>query len=219
LELDPKCGAVLVLARWKVDLLQRMGGVLRIAYVYDAGPTSSETEVAMNLVGVLMSLVFIAIGLGMLYYARSASAKAQQSLSWPQAEGAISHSAVLQQMQQTSSSNNAATYKADVTYRYKVQGRDYSSERITLADFSSSTGRAQGIVDRYPDGATVTVYYNPVNPNSVRSHHRQNDQDLAKYCAGAYSRKTRTSPPVSWMNPQRLTSTRLAQLVTPASAT
>ena len=121
----------------------------------------------MNLVGVLMSLVFIAIGLGLLYYARSVTAKAQRSLSWPEVEGAISHSAVLQQMQQTSSSNNAATYKADVTYRYKVQGRDYYSERITLADFSSSTGRAQGIVDRYPDGATVTVYYNPVDPSDA----------------------------------------------------
>lgn len=52
-------------------------------------------EAAMNAVGVLMSLVFIAIGLGMLYYARSVSAKAQQSLSWPSTEGVISHSAVL----------------------------------------------------------------------------------------------------------------------------
>jgi Tfp pilus assembly protein PilV len=68
----------------------------------------------MNAVGVLMSLVFIAIGLGMLYYARRLSAKAQQSLSWPSAEGVISHSAMLLQMQQTSSSTNAATYKADV---------------------------------------------------------------------------------------------------------
>jgi len=120
----------------------------------------------MNAIGVLVSLVFIAIGLSLLYYARSVSAKAQQSLSWPQADGVIAHSAVLQQMQ-TSSSTNAATYKADVTYRYKVQGRDYSSERITLADFSSSTGRAQDIVDRFPDGAPVTVYYNPVDPSDA----------------------------------------------------
>jgi len=121
----------------------------------------------MNFIAVLMSLVFIAIGSGLLFYARRVSAKAQQSLSWPTTDGAISHSAVLQQMGQTSSSTNAANYKADVTYRYKVQGRDYSSERITLADFSSSGGRAQGIVDRYPDGAPVTVYYNPVDPSDA----------------------------------------------------
>lgn len=121
----------------------------------------------MNSIGVLLSLVFIAIGLGLLYYARSVSAKAQESLSWPQVEGVISHSAVLTQLGQTASSNNAVTYKADVTYRYKVQGRDYSSERVSLADFSSSGGRAQGIVDRYPDGATVAVYYNPASPSEA----------------------------------------------------
>jgi hypothetical protein len=121
----------------------------------------------MNAVGVLMSLVFIAIGLGLLYYARSVSAKAQQSLSWPSTEGMISHSAVLLQMQQTSNSNNAATYKADVAYRYKVQSRDYSSGRLTVADFSSTAARAQSIVDRYADGATVTVYYNPVDPSDA----------------------------------------------------
>jgi hypothetical protein len=121
----------------------------------------------MNIVGALMSLVFIAIGLSMLYYARSVSAKAQQSLSWPSTEGVISHSAVLRQMQQTSGSTNTATYKADVAYRYKVRGRDYSSGVITLADISSSAGRAQGIVSRYPDGAPVTVYYNPVDPSDA----------------------------------------------------
>jgi hypothetical protein len=121
----------------------------------------------MNAVGVLMSLVFIAIGLGMLYYARRLSAKAQQSLLWPSAEGVISHSAMLLQMQQTSNSTNPATYKADVAYRYKVRGHDYSSARITLVDFSSTAGRAQGIVNRYVDGAPVTVYYNPVDPSDA----------------------------------------------------
>jgi hypothetical protein len=121
----------------------------------------------MNAVGVLMSLVFIAIGLGMLYYARRLSAKAQASLLWPSAEGVISHSAMLLQMQQTSGSTNAATYKADVAYRYKVRGRDYSSGRITLLDFSSTAGRAQSIVNRYADGAPVTVYYNPADPSDA----------------------------------------------------
>jgi hypothetical protein len=118
----------------------------------------------MNAVGVLMSVVFIAIGVGLLYYVRSVSAKAQRSLSWPSTEGVIAHSAVLMQ---TSNANTAATYKADVAYRYKVAGRDYSSDRLTLADFASTGGRAQGIVDRYTDGAPVTVYYNPVDPSDA----------------------------------------------------
>ena len=122
----------------------------------------------MNAVGALMSLVFIAIGLGMLYYAHTMSTKAQQSLMWPSTEGVISHSAVLTQMRQASgTSSSPPTYKADVAYRYKVQGRDYSSERISLMDISSTAGHAQGIVDRYPDGASVTVYYNPGDPSDA----------------------------------------------------
>jgi hypothetical protein len=121
----------------------------------------------MNFVGVLMSLFFIAIGAGMLYYARRVSAKAQESLLWPSTEGTISHSAVLMQTQQTSSSTNTANYKADVAYRYKVHDRDYSSGRITLADYSSTASRAEGIVNRYPSGAPVTVYYNPGDPSDA----------------------------------------------------
>jgi hypothetical protein len=118
----------------------------------------------MNILGAsLFSLVFVAIGAGVLYYARSVSQKMQQSLSWPSTRGEIAHSAVLRETQ-NSSSSNAPTYKADVAYRYQVQGRDYSSEQVSLADYSSTTGRAQSIVNRYPHGAPVTVYYNPTNP-------------------------------------------------------
>lgn len=46
-----------------------------------------------------MGLVFIAIGVDLLYYARALSAKASESLSWPSVDGMISHSAVLLQMQ------------------------------------------------------------------------------------------------------------------------
>lgn len=120
----------------------------------------------MNILGPsLFSIVFILIGAGILIYARSVSAKARRSLSWPSVEGVISHSAVLLSTQQTSSSTNAAVYKADVAYRYKLKGRDYSSSRITLMDYSSTGGRAEAIVARYPDGAAVSVYYDPADPS------------------------------------------------------
>ena len=73
----------------------------------------------MNTLGAsLFSLVFIAIGAGILYYARSVSQKMQQSLSWPSTRGEIAHSAVLQEIQNSSSSATAPTYKADVAYRF-----------------------------------------------------------------------------------------------------
>jgi hypothetical protein len=112
----------------------------------------------------LFSLVFIGIGAAILRYGVSMSAKARQSLTWPTTEGEIAHSAVLYQPgTRSGDTTSAATFKADVSYRYKVDGVDYSSERIALLDLASSSGRAQGLVLRYPDGARVSVHYNPAD--------------------------------------------------------
>jgi hypothetical protein len=113
----------------------------------------------------LMSLVFVAIGAAVLSYARRTAEKARQSASWPTTAGEIAHSAMLYQTDRTAGTGNTAAYRADVSYRYKVNGANYSSSQITLADFSSTRTRAQGIVERYPDKSTVEVYYNPANPS------------------------------------------------------
>lgn len=112
----------------------------------------------------LFSLVFIGIGVAILGYARSMSAKAKESLSWPSTDGEISHSAVLYQTSTNPSTGNTSTYKPDIAYRYKVHDRSYSSSRIALMDLASSPRYAQNIVDRYPDNSSVQVYYNPANP-------------------------------------------------------
>jgi hypothetical protein len=111
----------------------------------------------------LFSLVFICIGGAIISYAIKMTAKARESLSWPSTDGEIAHSAVLYQTDTTATTNGTATYKADISYRYKVNGANYSSSRISLADFASTPGRAQSIVARYPDKSTVRVYYNPAN--------------------------------------------------------
>ena len=111
----------------------------------------------------LFSLVFICIGGAILSYALKMTAKAKQSLSWPSTDGEIAHSAVLYKTDTTATSNGAPTYKADISYRYKVKGANYSSSRISLVDFASTSGRAQSIVARYPDKSPVRVYYNPAN--------------------------------------------------------
>jgi len=121
----------------------------------------------MNVVGAVgISLVFMAIGGGLLFYARNVARKAQQSLSWPATEGVISHAAVLFRTRDSAQANNAADYRADIAYRFKVKGRDYTSSQITLMDYSSSSSaNAEGIVTRYPDGSTVKVFYNPQDPS------------------------------------------------------
>ena len=70
----------------------------------------------------LFGLVFICIGGAIISFAMKMTAKARESLSWPSTDGEIAHSAVLYQMDTTATTNGAPTYKADVSYRYKVNG-------------------------------------------------------------------------------------------------
>jgi hypothetical protein len=113
----------------------------------------------------LFSLVFIAIGLVVITYAVRTAAKSRDSLSWPSIEGEIAHSAVLYRTATTANDDVQSSYKADISYRYKVRGANYSSSKVSLLDFATSrAGRAQDIVQQYPDKSRVQVYYNPADP-------------------------------------------------------
>lgn len=85
------------------------------------------------------------------------------SSSWPQARGTVTSSSVSREEKLDRETHRTrVTYQPDVTYRYQVDGRSYASDRISFGDFaSSSRGRAEEIVARYPRGMTVTVRTNP----------------------------------------------------------
>ena len=55
-----------------------------------------------------------------------------------------------------------------VVYEYEVDGTKYISNRVRVQDASGPTMGgslyAKPLLKRYPEGATVTVYYNPQNP-------------------------------------------------------
>ena len=115
----------------------------------------------------LFSLIFVIIGWLLARYALKMTAKAQQSRLWPSTEGEIAHAATLYETSRSLSGGVSATYKADIVYRYQVNGKDYSSSTITLLDVSSAAGQAQSIVDRYPDKSKVQVFYNPDDPSDA----------------------------------------------------
>ncbi len=116
----------------------------------------------------LFSLVFVVIGAMILRYAMRTAEKARQSESWPSTEGEIAHSATLYQTDSTATNNGVPTFKADIAYRYKVKGANYASSKVALLDLAtSSSGRAQTIVQRYPDKSKVQVYYNPADPSDA----------------------------------------------------
>ena len=65
------------------------------------------------------------------------------------------------------SGSDIGEYYVDVTYEYTVDGRTYDSENVYPGpgQTSKSEFRAEDVVENYPDGATVTAYYNPGDPS------------------------------------------------------
>ena len=79
---------------------------------------------------------------------------------WPAAEGVILDSTVI------ASREHRQRFRAEVRYRYEVDGQRYEGDRIRWddpADFGKYT-RARKILDRYRCGSVVSVHYDPARP-------------------------------------------------------
>lgn len=108
--------------------------------------------------------ILIFIGLGIFLYKRSQQGKAAKAAaqSWPGTMGTVLMSSV-----QSKHTGKSLSIYPVVVYQYAVNGRSYQSQTIKAGEQFFNvriTGQAQETVNRYPIGAQVMVYYNPVNP-------------------------------------------------------
>ncbi len=58
-------------------------------------------------------------------------------------------------------------YYPVIKYRYTVNGKEYTSDRIFLTKLASDYNTVKGIVEKYPLNKKVKVYYNPFNPKEA----------------------------------------------------
>lgn len=61
-------------------------------------------------------------------------------------------------------------YTAIVRYEYRVDGKLYTGDNLKPSwgrSYTGTPGPQQKIVDRYPPGLTLPVYYNPRNPEKA----------------------------------------------------
>lgn len=105
-------------------------------------------------------------GIGYYIYTRSQKAKVvqQAAQSWLTTQGQV----VLSRVEV--SGGDTTSVQPRIAYQYQVGAQMYQSEVIRAGSqfFSISSSRqAYDTVDRYPVGATVTVYYNPANPSEA----------------------------------------------------
>jgi len=82
-----------------------------------------------------------------------------RSLDWPSVVGEI----ILKDV--PDAVRKDPRYHNRYVYRYNVRGVDYFSQRVSVSDrFISRARLVRQILDQYPDGAMMTVYYQRQNP-------------------------------------------------------
>ena len=113
----------------------------------------------------ILGLVLAALGIGFSIWGYGVMKIARASLEWPTTRALI----VRSQIKSTSASGETGYQRsADITYRYTVNGKAYTSNKIIAGDYSSNSGsRAQKIIRQYGAGSYVEAYYNPDRPGEA----------------------------------------------------
>lgn len=127
-----------------------------------ASPADPSTPRAVWIGVMLFAGVFIATGVFGMLWGVSATHEAYASQSWPSVSGQVTSSHV-----ETDLNNDSLTtiFGAAIRYTYTFQGQEYTGECVSCAGVSTSDWNdAQRIVDRYPVGKSVRVFYNPAKP-------------------------------------------------------
>ncbi len=96
--------------------------------------------------------------------------KLQDSRRWPSAEGGIVRSEVVRKAaEQIKRRSNLYLYVPLIEYEYTVDRRPLRGSKVSLGgEFNtSSRHRAETRCGRYAVGATVNVFYDPINPEDA----------------------------------------------------
>src|SRR5262245_13927308 len=95
----------------------------------------------------------------------------RKAARWPETRGKVIASGVKSHMKTPGEpgynfKDTEVTNEPHVEYEYKVGDRTYRCSRITIGERTTNS-ELEEILDRYPVGAQVTVYYDPANPNKA----------------------------------------------------
>ena len=110
-------------------------------------------EAEQNEPSLIVNVIFLLIGISLAAYGWIAWGwTAVDSSDWPQTKGVITKS------------RDAGDF-LDLLYVYRVDGTEYSSNRIDYSDGRRSSLNSSKESERYPEGKEVTVYYDPSKPS------------------------------------------------------
>lgn len=119
----------------------------------------NETYLVVGIVGctfLLMNVIFLGIII-------STQRKMNAVQSWSTTMGTVTSSYL---ERRRSSNNSGSTNYPIVHYSYQVGGQSYQNTKIAPGMQVGGTGAGK-VVERYPAGAQVMVFYDPQNPSDA----------------------------------------------------
>lgn len=110
-------------------------------------------------------LIFLGLGVFMIYFWMNSMKEIKASKSWPSVEGKVI-SSTIEIKQQESNGKMINIFYPKVRYGYFVSGSQLFNDRISFGDYGSNKRKsARKICNKYPADLSVTVFYNPQNPS------------------------------------------------------
>jgi hypothetical protein len=110
--------------------------------------------------GVLILFGVIALAVGVILYVVQLrqGLRADASKKWPKAAATVIASAL------EPSPEHRRRYRAAIQYRYRVDRKDYQSDRIFWGGNEGRRRHMESVVSAYPAGASMSIRYDPQNP-------------------------------------------------------
>jgi hypothetical protein len=114
------------------------------------------------------TLIFLGLAAFILYPSPWLLWEGYHSKAWPHADGVI-HSTKIVEQARSSRYGDGSWHIPVIVYHYQIGAISYTNSRVVFASFRPHLGygsqaEAQAIVDRYPAGKSVTVFYEPSSP-------------------------------------------------------
>lgn len=108
--------------------------------------------------------IFLVVGAGLCWWGWTILQNARASAAWPSVEGRITSA----DLDHSTDAEGGDSYSPEVVYAYVVDDLSYENEEIKFGENSYGSEReAQAILNRYPVGQVVVVFYDPAQPEKA----------------------------------------------------
>jgi hypothetical protein len=112
-------------------------------------------------------IVILVIGIIALLIMGRSVLLGRKSSAWPTVGGTILQSGIETVQSTDDDGSTSTTYGVNLQYQFSVAGQQYQGTRRTFTEMrTSSFRRTQKILEGFPQGGSVTVYYDPEDPSS-----------------------------------------------------